>query len=102
VSAAWTTVIVVGAATMAIKGLGPVVLGGRPLPPLLDRLTLTLAPAVLAALVATSTFASGESLVLDERAAGVAAGGAMVAFRAPLLAVIVTAAAVTALLRLVG
>jgi hypothetical protein len=99
-SAAWTTVIVVGAATIAIKGAGPVVLGGRPLPPLLDRITLTLAPAVLAALVATSTFASGERLVLDERAAGVAAAGVAIALRAPLLAVITVAAAVTALLRL--
>ena len=100
-SAGWTTVIVVGVATIAIKGAGPVILGGRPLPRVLDRLTLTLAPAVLAALVATSTFASGEKLVLDERAAGVAVAGVAVALRAPMLVVIVVAAAVTGVLRLV-
>ena len=29
----WTVVVAVGIATIAIKALGPVLLGGRPLPP---------------------------------------------------------------------
>jgi branched-subunit amino acid transport protein len=99
-SAGWTTVIVIGVVTIAIKGAGPVILGGRPLPRVLERLTLTLAPAVLAALVATSTFAADEELVLDERVAGVGVAGVAVALRAPMLVVIVVAAAVTGLLRL--
>ncbi len=54
-----------------------------------------LAPALLAALVATQAFASDEQLVLDERAAGLLAGGVAILLRAPLL-VVVLAAAVTA------
>ena len=32
-SATWTIVLVVGVGTIAIKALGPILLGGRPLPP---------------------------------------------------------------------
>jgi Branched-chain amino acid transport protein (AzlD) len=61
-----------------------------------------LAPALLAALVATGAFAEDESLVLDERGAGLAAAGVAVALRAPLLAVIVAAAVTAALLRAIA
>jgi uncharacterized membrane protein len=71
VTDAWWMVAIVGVATIAIKAAGPVLLGGRPLPPRIARIIGLLAPALLAALVATSTFAAGQSLVLDERALGV-------------------------------
>ena len=98
-SEAWWVVVLVGAATIAIKGAGPLLLGGRPLPPKLDRVIVLLAPALLAALVATSTFGDGRALVLDERALGVAAGGVAVGFKAPPLVVVVVAATVTAVAR---
>jgi branched-subunit amino acid transport protein len=98
-SRAWLVVLVVGAATAALKATGPVVVAGRRLPPRLLGLVEALAPALLAALVVTQTFASGRALVLDARAAGLAAGAVAVLLRAPLLAVIVVAAAVTALVR---
>ena len=95
----WTVVLAVGAATVALKATGPVLLGGRPLPSRLADVVQLLAPAVLAALVVTQVFASAGALVVDERLAGVAAGAAALALRAPILAVVVTAAVVTALLR---
>ena len=98
-SAAWWTVALVGAATVAIKGAGPILLGGRPLPPRLARVIALLAPALLAALVAINTFGAERALVLDERALGVGAAAIAIGFRAPPLVVVVVAAAVTATAR---
>jgi hypothetical protein len=58
-----------------------------------------LAPALLAALVVTQTFAEGRSLALDERLVGVAVAAVALWRKAPVLAVIVAAAAATALAR---
>jgi hypothetical protein len=101
VSAAWVAVLVVGAATVALKAAGPVLAGERELRLGNARVVELLAPALLAALVATQAFATDESLVLDERAAGLLAGGVAILLKAPLLAVVVVAAATAALLRLV-
>ena len=98
-SAAWWLVALVGVATIAIKGAGPVLLGGKPLPPRIGRIIGLLAPALLAALVAISTFGGDRELVLDERAVGVGAAAIAVAFKAPPLLVVVVAAVVTALTR---
>jgi branched-subunit amino acid transport protein len=100
-SAAWVAVLVVGAATVAIKAAGPVLAAERELPPGSARVVDLLAPALLAALVATQAFATDESLVLDERGAGLLAGGLAVLLKAPLLVVVLVAAATAALLRLV-
>jgi branched-subunit amino acid transport protein len=96
VSSAWWTVAIVGVATIAIKGAGPVILGGRPLPPRIGRIIGLLAPALLAALVAISTFGAERALVLDERALGVGAAAVAVALKAPPLLVVIVAAVVTA------
>ena len=71
----WLCVILVGMATIALKAAGPVLAAGRELPEGAGRVVQLLAPALLAALVATQAFASDEQLVLDERAAGLLAGG---------------------------
>ncbi|MGH2847911.1 MAG: AzlD domain-containing protein, partial [Thermoleophilaceae bacterium] len=102
VSAAWLAVLVVGAATIALKAAGPVLAGERELPEPGARVVHLLAPALLAALVATQAFAADEALVLDERAAGLAAGAVAVMLKAPLLVVVVVAAATAAVLRLVA
>ena len=52
-STVWLCVLVVGAATVAIKAGGPVFAGGRGLPLGASRVVDLLAPALLAALVAT-------------------------------------------------
>ncbi|HEX2125883.1 MAG TPA: AzlD domain-containing protein [Thermoleophilaceae bacterium] len=98
-SAAWIAVLVVGAATIAIKAAGPVLAGERELPVGASRVLGLLAPALLAALVATQAFATDESLVLDERGAGLAVAAVAVLLRAPLLVVVVLAAATAAGLR---
>jgi branched-subunit amino acid transport protein len=102
VSSAWLAVLVVGAATIAIKAAGPVLAGERELPLSNARVVDLLAPALLAALVATQAFASDEALVLDERGAGLLAAAVAILLKAPLLVVVVVAAATAALLRLVA
>jgi branched-subunit amino acid transport protein len=101
-SSAWLAVGVVGVATVLIKAAGPVLAAGRQLPRSSAGVLQLLAPALLAALVATGAFASDEALVLDERGAGLAAAGVAVALRAPLLMVIVVAAVTAGLLRAIA
>jgi branched-subunit amino acid transport protein len=100
-SAVWLSVLVVGAATVALKAAGPVLAGERQLPAGSSRVVNLLAPALLAALVANQAFATDESLVLDERGAGLIAAGIAILLKAPLLVVVAVAAATAALLRLV-
>jgi branched-subunit amino acid transport protein len=98
----WLCVLVVGLATIAIKASGPVLASDRELPRGAARVVDLLAPALLAALVATQAFASGEELVLDERAAGLLAAAVAILLRAPLLVVVVAAAATAAGLRAIA
>lgn len=95
-SAVWTVVAAVGAATIAIKATGPVALGGRALPLRLAGVVDLVAPAVLAALVVTQTW--GEAA----RAFGVGVAAVAVLLRAPLLVVIVVAALGSAGARALG
>ena len=98
----WAIVAAVGIGTMVIKAAGPVLLGGRPLPPRVQAVVALLAPALLAALVATATFGSGQDLVADARVIGVGVAVMAIAVRAPTLIVVVAAAAAAALARLAG
>jgi branched-subunit amino acid transport protein len=98
-SAALILVVAAAVVTIALKSVGPLALGSHPLPAAADRVLKLLAPALLAALVMTQTFSGGQRLVLDARAAGVAAAVVCVLLRAPLLATVVVAAVVTAGLR---
>ncbi len=92
----WVVVIVTGVATLALKAAGPLLLGGKPLPARVTSLVSLLAPALLAALVAIGTFAQGQRLVIDARVLGVGAAAVAIRLRAPVLLVVVLAAAVTA------
>ncbi len=98
-SAAWATVALVGAATVAIKATGPVFLGGRRLPPRVTPVVELLAPAILAALVVTQVLVRGRQLTVDERLVGLAAAALALRLRAPVLVVVAVAAAATALAR---
>ena len=95
----WIVVAVVGLGTIAVKGAGPVLLGGRPMPEGFVSVVELLAPALLAALVAVQTFGDGQDLVIDERLIGVAAAGIALWRKAPLLVVVLIAAAATAIAR---
>jgi branched-subunit amino acid transport protein len=101
-SEVWLIVVLCGTATVAIKAAGPLLLGGRELPARVADIIVLLGPALLAALVAINTLGDGRSLTLDARALGVAAAAVAVWRKAPLLLVVVIAAAVTALARVVS
>lgn len=98
----WLLVAATGAATIVLKAAGPALLGGRELPRGVLGMVALLAPSLLAALIATNTFASGRHLTIDARAAGLAAAALALALRAPVLVVVVVAALATAVIRLVG
>jgi branched-subunit amino acid transport protein len=100
----WLVVGAVGAATVGLKALGPVVLGGRDrtLPARAQGIVTLLAPVVLGALVATQVFGGDRALVVDARAVGIAAAGLALVARLPVLAVVTCAAVATALTRLVA
>jgi branched chain amino acid efflux pump len=95
-SDAWIAVVVVGAGTMALKAVGPVGVAHRKLPPRVERVLDFVAPAILAALVITETFASGRSLVVDARLAGAGAAVACVLLRAPFWVIVLAGALATA------
>jgi branched-subunit amino acid transport protein len=95
----WTLVILLAVGAYGFKALGLVVLGGRTLPATLDRCLALIPAALIAALVVKDTFSIGQELVVDARAAGVAAAVVAAWRQAPLIAVIVIGATVTALVR---
>jgi branched-subunit amino acid transport protein len=94
----WVLVIWVAATTAVIRAAGPVALGGRELPPRAMSVVGLLAPALLAALVITQTLGSEDSsgLVLDERVAGVAGAGVVLALRGGILLAMAVAVALSA------
>lgn len=99
-SEAWLVVLMVGAATIGIKAIGPVLLGGRDLPVAVMAVIRLLAPAVLSALVVVQVLGGDGEILVDERLLGLAVAAGALILRAPLLLVVVLAAATTALARL--
>ncbi len=98
----WYAVIVASLLCYVIK------LAGHSVPhrlldqPLVLSVSDYLPIALLSALVAVQTFASGQDLVLDARFAGLAAAGVALMLRAPFLVVVLVAAATAAGLRAAG
>ena len=102
-TAVWITVAGLCVTTALIKAFGPLVFGGRALPPVLARVIPLLAPALLAALVVTETVGGvGRSLVIDARLGGLLAAAVAISRRWPLAVVVLCAAGTTALLRALG
>jgi branched-subunit amino acid transport protein len=87
--------------TFVIKAAGPVALGGRALPAWIDGVVPLLAPALLAALVATHVFADDGHLAVGANTVGVAAAGLVMWRTRSIVFCVLTAAVVTALLRAV-
>jgi branched-subunit amino acid transport protein len=98
---AWLLIGACAVVTFAIKAAGPVALGGRQLPPWLDAVVPLLAPALLAALVATHIFADDNHLAVGANTVGVAAAGVVMWRTQSIVFCVLTAAVVTALLRAV-
>lgn len=97
----WLAVLVTGAACFALKYAG-LAAPRRVLDyPQVGRFAALVPVALLSALIAVQTFASGQALVVDgPRLAGLGAAVVALLLRAPFLVVLVVAAAVTAALRL--
>lgn len=100
-TAVWVVIAALALATAGLKVAGPLALGGRPLRPGAMNVVQLLASALLAALVVVETFGKGHSLTLDARVLGAAFAAVAVWRRAPMIVVVLGAAAVTALARLV-
>ena len=96
----WAGVLVACSACYALK-LAGLSLPARLLEDARVQRTVPLVPvALLAALIATNTFSTGNHLVLDVRAGAIGVAVVAVLLRAPFLVVVASAAATAALLRL--
>jgi hypothetical protein len=96
----WTVVLVASVIVLALKVAGylvPQKLVERPTP---ARISNLLTIALLAALVATETLGSGANIVLDARVPAIAVAAVLFALRVPFIVVIVAAAVVAGLLRM--
>jgi branched-subunit amino acid transport protein len=98
-TAVWITIGGLIVTTAAIKAAGPVLVGGRRLPPWAGGLIALLAPALLTALILTETFVTGQDLTIDARAAGLGCAAVALALRAPMLVTVMVAAAAAAAVR---
>lgn len=98
----WVLIGAVAVVTVAIKAAGPVLLGGRELPPRAAAVIALLPAPLLAALVVTAALSEGQRWEVDASTAGVAVAGVLLWRRAPLLLAVLVAVAVTAGLRALG
>lgn len=98
----WLTIAVVTAGTFVIKATGPLIVGHRQLPFWTRGIIALLAPALLTALVVVQTVGGDKEIVLDARLAGMGAAVLALLLRAPIIAVILIAVAVTAGARAAG
>jgi hypothetical protein len=98
----WIAIVVTAVGCYAVKLAGLLVPAGVLERPLVRRLAALLPVALLAALTAQQTFSDGQALVVDARAAGVAAAAVALVLRAPFLVVVGAAVVVTAGVRALG
>jgi uncharacterized membrane protein len=91
--------LVLAAATLTFKMIGPVTASGRSLSPRLRQVVELLPVALIAGLLVTQTFDGGG---LDAKVVGVAAAAIAVVLRAPFAVVVLVGAGTAALLRAFG
>ncbi len=96
----WLVVVAAGLGCYLLKLAGLSVPARFVEHPVIERIADFIPVALLAALVAVQVFASGQSLVVDARLAGLAVAFVLLLLRAPFLVVVFGAALVTALVRL--
>jgi Branched-chain amino acid transport protein (AzlD) len=102
-SAAWITIGVLCAGTVAIKSVGPLALGGHPPSERVSSVIRLVAPALLAALIIYEALSvDGHGPQFDARLAGVGVAALGLLARLPLLVIVALAALSTALARALG
>ncbi|WP_330307703.1 MULTISPECIES: AzlD domain-containing protein [unclassified Streptomyces] len=92
----WIAIGATAVGCYAVKLIGLLIPAGVLERPLVRRLAALLPVALLAALTAQQTFADGRVLVVDAKAAGLAAAAVALILRAPFLLVVAAAVVVTA------
>ncbi len=96
----WIAVVVAGTGCYLLKLAGLSVPDHLVEHPVVARVADLLPVALLSGLIAVQVLASGPTLVVDARVAGLAAAFVLLLLRAPFLVVVFGAALVAALLRL--
>ena len=98
----WPALFALFVGSYALKAVGLVALANRHLPARVEELLALLPAALFGALIMVSTFGDGQSLVLDARAAGLAAAAVAVWRRANFIVVVLAAAVATAAVRAIS
>ena len=97
------TIAFLAVTSFLIRASGPLLVGGRTLPPRFIGVIDLLAPALLTALIVVEVFGGDQRIEVTASLAGVLAGGGVLLWRrSALLTAIIVAASVTALLRALG
>lgn len=96
----WHIILIASIAVLALKLAGflvPASLVERPTP---ARVATLLTVALLSALIVVQTLGAGQHIVLDARVPAILVAAGLLALRAPFIVVVIAAAAVAALVRL--
>jgi branched-subunit amino acid transport protein len=97
----WTLVLLLGAGAYAFKALGLVIIGDRRLPSVVERCVALIPAALIGAIIVKDTLTIGRHIQLDARLAGIATAFVLAWRKAPFLAIVISACAVTAIVRAV-
>jgi hypothetical protein len=96
----WITIAALAVGTLVLKAVGPLTTGGRQPSEKAIGVTRLVAPSILAGLVVYETLSrAGSGIAFDARIVGLGAAALAIAARAPMLAIVLVAAAATALAR---
>lgn len=98
----WQIILLASIAVFALKLAGylvPASLIERPTP---SRVANLLTVALLSALIVVQTLGQGQAIVLDARLPAIIVAAGLFALRVPFILVVIAAAAVAALVRLLG
>jgi len=98
----WNAVLLAACICVGLKALGYLVPASVMAAPRPARISDLLTVALLAALVAVQSLGAGQAILVDARVPAVLVAGGLLWMRQSFLIVVISAAAVAALLRLVG
>jgi hypothetical protein len=98
----WSAILLAACLCVALKAFGYLIPTRVLEAPRPARISDLLTVALLAALVAVQTLGSGQAVVVDARVPAVLVAAGLLYLRQSFLVVVIAAAAVAALLRLVG
>jgi Branched-chain amino acid transport protein (AzlD) len=100
VTGTWLVIATLTVGTLAMRAAGPLTTGGRQPSERAIGVTRLVAPAILAGLVVYETLnRNGDGIAFDARLAGLGAAVVAIVARAPVLVVVLVAAAATAFVR---